>query len=289
MKKFAAILLLFALLLAMTACAGIDEPHTETETPTTAAPATQEPQTTTLPPTTEAPQPQTEPAPTEETEHEIYVYSIFSDNAEVDDVLCCFDIPSVWIDEEEVEDANALIWKELHDETYVPLVEEPMAEYGNIDIAGISYDYNYSHGILSVIAWYHGFYTSEQTYRVYNILASEKRLATRAEVLQAFGMTEEDYRVKAADIVGSYAWDSHQSALINASDRPDFAEEIYDCIRKTVVEDNLFDTMPFVMDTGTLFILARIYTPAGAGYYDALIPMDYTVNSEYLAFISAGN
>lgn len=260
---------------------------------TDAAAATQQPETTatetsTVEPSETAIETQTETAPMEDDEDYtgVYVYSIFSDTYEIDGVNCCFNIPSISVDEVETEDANAQIWSDLYDNVYVPLVEDPMAEYGNCDIASLDFNYYIGNGILSVVTEYRGFYSDMKTVRPYNVLIHENRLATREEVLQMFGMTEQEYLAKCADIIGCYAWEEMQQALEMSADMPDFAEQIYNDIRRSASADNASASVPFVNESGELCICANIYVPAGSGMFYALIPMNYQVSDAYYDVIT---
>ena len=284
-KRMAALFLVIALFCTLTACragsitvtVATRETETETEPSETDAPVFTEPTApeneTTLPPETEEPT------------HDINIYDIFSDSAEIEGDVCYYSSPCIRIDNQELTEVNEQIWKDLHENVYVPYVRETLREYGNTDIQCITYDYNESHGILSVMCYSRSYHSEWQGYYPYNILISEKRSATRAEVLAAFGMTEDEYCVKAADIMGCKLWDDMQNYLENIADQPDLAEEAYQTIRMTIAEDNVYESVPFVMDNGELYICANIFTPAGMGYYTALLPMNYPVSGEYYSFI----
>ena len=224
----------------------------------------------------------TQPAVEPVEEYNVEVYDCFTATQEMYGDQCDYAIPAVRVNGKELETVNAQIWSDLYDGIYLPEVEQPLNEYGELNISVIEYKWAYSRGVLSIIADSSEYCTDGYFYKVYNILVPEDRLIGRTEFLAAFGMTEEDFRVTVCDAVGSACWDNGEEYRKWFSDDAEVMAEEYRLLKLTAAEDNAYDCIPFVGEGEKIWFVGRIYAASGAGEYWSVIPLDYPVSAGYL-------
>lgn len=274
--RLLAILLVLMFAVSLAACSDIRTPA-ETQTDTTPAPT----ETTAVPEITQTDAPKSA----------VEVRDAFRETRQFEDGSHEYAVPAVYIDGEEVKDANELIWSEQYEAVYIDYVAyiDDNEEYETPDISELTYTYSVANGILSVMMYYRGYYSALEVFRPYNILISEKRLATRAEVAAAFGLTEGEYLDKAALLMGSTLYEDLRGYLESVEGEPELKNEAYQLLWQTVSQENVEAAVPFVSGDGGLSICAKLYSPAGAGYYYALIPIDTPISDDYLSVLDANS
>lgn len=274
--RLLAILLVLMFAVSLAACSDIRIPD-ETQTDTTPAPT----ETTAVPEITQTDAPKSA----------VEVRDAFRETRQFEDGSHEYAVPAVYIDGEEVKDANELIWSEQYEAVYTDYVAyiDDNEECETPDISELTYTYSVANGILSVMMYYRGYYSALEVFRPYNILISEKRLATRAEVAAAFGLTEGEYLDKAALLMGSTLYEDLRGYLESVEGEPELKNEAYQLLWQTVSQENVEAAVPFVSGDGGLSICAKLYSPAGAGYYYALIPIDTPISDDYLSVLDANS
>lgn len=274
--RLLAILLVLMFAVSLAACSDIRTPA-ETQTDTTPAPT----ETTAVPEITQTDAPKSA----------VEVRDAFRETRQFEDGSHEYAVPAVYIDGEEVKDANELIWSEQYEAVYTDYVAyiDDNEECETPDISELTYTYSVANGILSVMMYYRGYYSALEVFRPYNILISEKRLATRAEVAAAFGLTEGGYLDKAALLMGSTLYEDLRGYLESVEGEPELKNEAYQLLWQTVSQENVEAAVPFVSGDGGLSICAKLYSPAGAGYYYALIPIDTPISDDYFSVLDANS
>ena len=119
-------------------------------------------------------------------------------------------------------------------------------------------------GITSLLVCLHNVWDDSRYYVVsFNAQGS---LATNAELFEALGITGEEFTVAASERLSDYLGfhrGEHESEEIRAV--------MEACREKTLAPENCSAELPvFVTSHGTVCFVGRVYTPAGAGFYDHL-------------------
>lgn len=216
----------------------------------------------------------------------VEVYDRFTATQEMYGDECNYAIPAVRVNGKELETVNQIIWSDLYDGIYVPEVEEPLNEYGELNIEVIEYKTACANNVLSIIADCSEYCTDGYFYNVYNILLPEDRLISRSELLAAFDLTEDDFRMTVPDAIGSKLWNNNKEYREWFGDDAELMAEQYQLLLRTASEDNVYDCIPFVSEDGKLSFVGRFYTASGGGEYWHVVPMDYPVSAEYLEAIN---
>ena len=105
----------------------------------------------------------------------------------------------------------------------------------------------------------------ESAYQVYHFTADGEQV-TNAQLLDTLGLSGEAFTAaaseKLSDQIG-YDPANYKSDEIRAA--------VEACLEKTLAPENCNAEIPiYVTSSGTVCFVGRVYTPAGAGYYDQL-------------------
>lgn len=303
-RRIFCLLLALMMVLSLCACGDSSGPISQLLNGETEAPSLPDTQTTD-PEVTEAPDPtvdETEPAPTEETVQEtmetnptvveettrdltIEVNVAFYESLEFDGQTMTYQIPEIMIGDDPCQQINDEIWYDLYICAYRSFVEDSLEVYDWLDISNMAYDWSFAHGILSITCWY-DFYGADGTaYYVYNVLVDEARLATDAEVLEAFGMSDSEFRSKATDILGTDYYQRTADWLTYWSDDRNMMAEYSDMLGKTVDPANIANCKPFVGPSEGLFVLGTGYIAAGSGSYQVMSPINRMIDESYKNYL----
>ena len=275
MKKLTSVLfclLAAVLVLSLCACGPQEAAEPSAELPT-------EPSTMSAPPTTETPTepPTTEPQITEPENTgewlpdgpvEPEVITAYSGTAiwpGKPSKECTFSVPRIVMPGPYIEEINREIKECFYDDS-------------------VSYDYSryesYVCGnYLTVIIYSHISATgdaAEEEYTVYTIDIEKCRPATREEILEAAGVTEEEFLEKniAAQVKAYYDNRYGYDLSILGFDEAHVESATRDLANKNVEKTGQPLAFPFFGEDGSLWACGLTYQPAGQGSYFSLVPLE---------------
>ena len=275
MKKLKSVLfclLAAVLVLSLCACGPQEAAEPSAELPT-------EPSTMSAPPTTEAPTepPTTEPEITEpETTEEwlpdgpvepevITAYSGTAIWPGKPSKECTFSVPRIVMPGPYIEKLN----DEIRETFFVNAEDYIVSNYRSY-VCG-----NY----LTVIMTYKYCWVGEsdiEAYTVYTINIEKCRPATREEILEAAGITEEEFLEKdiAAQVKAYYDNRYGYDLSLFSFDEAHVESETKYLANKNVEETGQPLTYPFLGEDGSLWACGLTYQPAGQGSYLSLVPLE---------------
>ena len=127
------------------------------------------------------------------------------------------------------------------------------------------YSYFVNDNVLSVVCEVSNNW-GQESYLALNFDLNTQRELSRAEVLARIGLDEWSFLSYARNAAGNKFGDYSNYP----SDMLQFAEDQY---HKTVMDENLQDTQLFFDGNGTLCMVVRIFSMAGADYYWHVVPL----------------
>ncbi len=167
--------------------------------------------------------------------------------------------------------------------SYVKAINQELTDYYNTHLrdddawqgGNVSYDYYVNGDILTLVVY---FYDTEQPlddeadYRhmIHNIRMSDGSEVTAAEILQIAGVTTEDFRTRAKQIIANYIltradvriW---QEILAQPELRGD--DGAFAKFAESISEENLYLFAPFLAQDGALYFMGRVHYFAGGFDY----------------------
>lgn len=163
-------------------------------------------------------------------------------------------------------DYAAAVNKELDGvyETYIAPELQHMGAGNSIITTFASWRAAEYKGVTSLLVYLHNNW-DESAYQVYHFTADGEQV-TNAQLLDTLGLSGEAFTAaaseKLSDQIG-YDPANYKSDEIRAA--------MEACLEKTLAPENCNAEMPiYVTSSGTVCFVGRVYTPAGAGYYDRL-------------------
>mgnify|MGYP003307450450 CR=1 FL=1 len=195
------------------------------------------------------------------------MYNYETEKSEETEITCTFRIPQINLSGDVIERINAEIYNALY-----PIVEnsvEEISEYGYpFSSEEISYRWAVNGNILSLVIlnssapdWGGG-----NVYMVYNIDISSGEEVSTASVIQAAGFSEEEYYEKAKQVLGSSFWSNWDPSNENFGHQA-FVDFFNEQLKRTISNDNIDQSHPYINENGQLCIVAKKYSLAAADYY----------------------
>ena len=163
-------------------------------------------------------------------------------------------------------DYAAAVNKELDEvyETYIAPELQHMGAGNSIITTCASWRSAEYKGVTSLLVYLHNDW-DESAYRVYHFTADGEQV-TNAQLLDTLGLSGEAFTAAASERLSDrigYDPANYKSDEIRAA--------MEACLEKTLAPENCNAEMPiYVTSSGTVCFVGRVYTPAGAGYYDRL-------------------
>lgn len=264
-----------AMLLSLTACTKAPAETTRPSEPVIPEFSVTVPQTQ---PETQAIQPLETTAPKLEINYENLVTDACAEVV-VDDYgyEYCYHIPQVNLE-------SAVSLNRDISQTLTAIVErdlyEPLLEYGYSSLYRMCYVWGHRDDVVSILVEAVDADSGLASYYPYYLSAQTGTAVSRAELLGAFGLSEQDFYDHIYENLKAY-WDDMRDSLgyeENAS-----MKEVYDQMAAdTLSNENVYASIPFIYKDGRLACAATIYVPAGGGFYLDIFDYETGEALEYL-------
>lgn len=210
------------------------------------------------------------------------IYNEQTGGSEETQITASYRIPEIHLTGDTVEKINT----ELYDALY-PVIQNSVseiAEYGYPwSSEEISYDWVVNGDILSLVVENRKLpdYGAGTEYYVYNISISDGTVLSTESVVAAAGFSMEEYYKQAELVLGSHYWSGWELSNGNF-ENSDFVSWFNDALQKTISQDNVNQSFPYMNEQGQLCIVAKIYSLAGAEYYwNNLNMINFELNPNY--------
>lgn len=193
--------------------------------------------------------------------------------------VCDYHIPQINMSGAGVTALNAIIWRDIYDGCVAEI--EYMARDSYYEdywpgIMGVDYHWARNGDVLSIWVRLQGDTDNDQYY-VYNMSLSSGEQISNADLLQAAGVTREQFN----DLLRTVLSDRLDQT------RAYMSEDYMEMMGKDALSDrNLGMAMPYLGMGGSLCTVAWVYTPAGAGrYLETLTLVPGDMESQLINFI----
>lgn len=196
-------------------------------------------------------------------------YSVpINNNTNMDEkteIICTYRIPQINLEGNEIEQIN----KKIYDAFY-PAVENSIKEineYGYpVTSEEVLYYWALNDDILSLVVRNSNVVNNDYTYMVFNISIFSGAEVSNDEILKKAGLTKEQFYEKAKQVLGSSFWEPWDRQNENFKNQS-FVEFFNDRLQKTISDENIAQTYPYINEKGELCIIAKKYSVAGGDYY----------------------
>ena len=122
---------------------------------------------------------------------------------------------------------------------------------------------------------------SYEYYTVYNVDITTGREVSTEDLLQKLGISADEYHRLAKEAVGSRfwrPWDRTDSCF----QEPEFVSVFNEALEKTISQENIDQSQPYVDGNGDLCLAAKVYSFESIEYYwDKLNLYEYEFVSDY--------
>lgn len=195
------------------------------------------------------------------------MYNYETKKSEETEITCTFRIPKINLPGAVIEQINSEIYSTLY-----PVIEdsvEEIAEYGfPFSSEEISYRWAVNGNILSLVILDSSApdFGGGNVYMVYNIDITTGEKVSDASLIQAAGLSEKEYYEKAKQVLGSSFWSNWDPSNENFGHQS-FVDFFNEQLRKTVSDDNITQSHPYINEKGQPCIIAKKYSLAAADYY----------------------
>ena len=190
-----------------------------------------------------------------------------------------YNIPQINLQSPEIDQLNQSIFDALYPDikTSVDAIREgsyPLLDY-------VTYEYARTGDILSVWVRSHYYYEYSEL-NAYTVSVSQKRVLSREELLEAYGIPENDYRDQAKRAM--------VSRYLDSADRNLGPEDFYqEQLNKTADDANIDAAVPFLDHNGQLCIIGRVYSLVAADSYPCIINLEtFVLSPEYERWFGEG-
>ena len=195
------------------------------------------------------------------------MYNAETGKSEITEITCTFRIPQINLSGSVIEQINNEIYNALY-----PVIEdslEEISEYGYpFSSEEISYRWAVNGNILSLVILNSS--ASDRgggnAYMVYNIDISSGEEVSTASLIQTAGFSEGEYYEKAKQVLGSSFWSNWDPSNENFGYQS-FVDFFNEQLKRTVSDDNIAQSHPYINEKGQLCIIAKKYSLAAADYY----------------------
>ncbi len=175
-------------------------------------------------------------------------------------------IPKIMLPGDDVEAINHEIWETMftgaisenhkaiqHGDSFIP--------YGVID-----YQWAVNGNILSLFIAKRVSHTHWDEYYAYNVDIATGNKLSRDALLDAHGYSLDKYNQLAKQVLGSQFWNDWDRTD-EAFQNNDFVSWFNEALQKTISQENIDQSYPYINNKGELCIIAKVYSLAGADYY----------------------
>lgn len=175
-------------------------------------------------------------------------------------------IPKIMLSGDDVEAINHEIWETMftgaisenheaiqHGDSFIP--------YGVID-----YQWAVNGNTLSLFIAKRISHTHWDEYYAYNVDIATGNKLSRDALLDAHGYSLDKYNQLAKQVLGSQFW-SDWDRTDEAFQNNDFVSWFNEALQKTISQENIDQSYPYINNKGELCIIAKVYSLAGADYY----------------------
>lgn len=160
--------------------------------------------------------------------------------------FCCH-IPQIHLENDLAAQVNAKIYDELS-----PYIESQTDE--------VTYAWGMEGEYLSVIVQTDFIDWAWTNYYVYTICITTGELVSQETLLDAFGLSREDY--------SAMAYTTLEQIVTQYDPDQIGGQKVYDYIvSHTLSDENIQETIPYIGENGQLCMVAARYSPAGASFY----------------------
>ena len=182
-------------------------------------------------------------------------------------------IPKILLSSDDVLRINSEIWENVY-MNGVQLNHEAIARKNPfLEKNEIEYDWAVNENILSL--WIHTNVDqySWDEYWVYNVDIMTGEEMSRESLLQAYGITTDEYYERAIQVLGSYYWSNWEQDNENFYNQ-NFVDWFNQGLNNTISKGNINEAFPFINEQGELCLAAPVYSLAGAEYYWHILNME---------------
>ena len=182
-------------------------------------------------------------------------------------------IPKILLSSDDVLRINSEIWENVY-MNGVQLNHEAIARKNPfLEKNEIEYDWAVNENILSL--WIHTNVDqySWDEYWVYNVDIMTGEEMSRESLLQAYGITTDEYYERAIQVLGSYYWSNWEQDNENFYNQ-NFVDWFNQGLNNTISKENINEAFPFINEQGELCLAAPVYSLAGAEYYWHILNME---------------
>ena len=190
-------------------------------------------------------------------------------------------IPKIMLFGDDVEAINHEIWETMftgaisenheaiqHGDSFIP--------YGVID-----YQWAVNGNTLSLFIAKRISHTHWDEYYAYNVDIATGNKLSRDALLDAHGYSIDKYNQLAKQVLGSQFW-SDWDRTDEAFQNNDFVSWFNEALQKTISQENIDQSYPYINNKGELCIIAKVYSLAGADYYwNDLNTVHFTLVPDY--------
>lgn len=190
-------------------------------------------------------------------------------------------IPKIMLSGDDIESINNEIWETLF--TGAVSQNHEGIQQGDTFIAYDVIDYTWAvnGNILSLVVTTNASAMSWTDYYVYNVDVTTGSELSRDTLLSTYGYSLDEYYKSAEQVLGSQfwsGWDRDNENFQNDS----FVSWFNDALQKTISQENINQSSPYINDKGELCIIAKVYSLAGADYYwNNLNMVNFTLVPDY--------
>ena len=176
-----------------------------------------------------------------------------------DDYVYCYHIPSIYVGTASKDLAiNDEIYNELYNELVTNDCFSPSKYY---QISDMEYLSGQKGEVVSILVRVQIMHVDYYYYYVYNVNTSNDTKVSTSELLDMYGLTEDQYYQLIKNEINNY-YDIH--------DTGNMGEYIVTCRRDSLKLENIKASSPYINSRGDLCVVARYYWPAGGGEYYGL-------------------
>lgn len=175
-------------------------------------------------------------------------------------------IPEIMLSGDDVESINNEIWETLF--TGAIIRNHEGIQKGSTFVAYDVIDYSWAvnGNILSLVITTSDPSTSWTDFYVYNVDITTGSEISRDTLLSTYGYSLDDYYKLAEQALGSQFWSGWDRDNENFQNNS-FVSWFNDALQKTISQENIDQSFPYINSKGELCIIAKVYSLAGADYY----------------------
>lgn len=194
---------------------------------------------------------------------------------------CCYHIPQFNLPFNSAEQLNGKIYKQCFDILQKDVYNYIMDDEWYPFIGEMVYIWNYKDDLASVVIQIDAIDVAYWEYYVYTISTATGQEISMDELLTQFGMDRKAYYDLVYKRLTQY-WDEW---LADAESNGNFlANDTFfkECVARTLSDENICKTTPYINSNGGLSFVAEIYSMAGADSYLHLINAEGELEADYL-------